>query len=329
MTQHRSTHRARVRAALEGRVLERPPVALWRHFPAADSTAEGLARAVLEFQREFDFDLVKVTPASGYMAEAWGAQLVPKNNPEGTREYLTRPIHTPQAWSTLGKLNPREGVLGRELKALTLTRRELQRDTPIVQTIFSALTTAKNLRGDHWLDDLREHPEELHAGLDIISETTLAFARESLRAGADGLFFATQLASSDVLSLEEYKKFGAEYDLRILTKLAPECELLVLHIHGMNIFFELLAEYPVQVINWHDRRTPPPLGAGQRRSGKTVLGGLNEWETLLLGTPEAVRAQARDACEQTSRKNLILGAGCVIPITVPKANVHAAAHSFE
>lgn len=60
-----------------------------------------------------------------------------------------------------------------------------------------------------------------------------------------------------------------------------------------------------------------------------MLGGLNEWETLLLGTPDAVRAQAHDAFAQTGGRNFILGASCVIPITVPKANVHAAAHPFE
>ncbi len=120
-----------MRAALEGKVLDCPPVALWRHFPAEDSTAEGLARAVLEFQREFDFDLVKVTPASGYMAEAWGAQLVPKNNPEGTREYLTRLVHSSKEWLHLKKLDHNAGVLGRELKALTLIRSGLSENTPI------------------------------------------------------------------------------------------------------------------------------------------------------------------------------------------------------
>ena len=46
--------------------LDSPPVALWRHFPVDDQEAATLAAATLDFQRHYDFDLVKVTPASSF-----------------------------------------------------------------------------------------------------------------------------------------------------------------------------------------------------------------------------------------------------------------------
>jgi uroporphyrinogen decarboxylase len=67
-------------------------VALWRHFPKDDQSAEGLARAVVSFQAQYDFDLVKVTPTSGYAAEDWGFRAEYHGNREGTREPLDYPV---------------------------------------------------------------------------------------------------------------------------------------------------------------------------------------------------------------------------------------------
>jgi uroporphyrinogen decarboxylase len=114
------THRERIEAIIKGEKPDRVPIALWRHFPYEDQTAEGLAQATIEFQCQYDFDLVKVTPASGYPAEAWGAKLKPADNEEGTRLYLSRPVKTPEDWHKLEPLDVTQGVLGRELKALAL-----------------------------------------------------------------------------------------------------------------------------------------------------------------------------------------------------------------
>lgn len=319
----------RIEAAIHGQSVDRVPIALWCHFPHVDQTAEGLARAVIDFQKKFDFDLVKVTPASGYMAEAWGAKLVPKDNDEGTRDYLSRPVQRPQDWHTLQRLDVAQGILGRELKALQLIRREISSDVPVLQTIFSPLTTARNLAGERWLSDLREHPDDLKTGLDVIVETTIKFARTCLKAGADGLFFATQLASYDFLTEDEYRAFGVEYDRQVLDAIKDQAKLVVLHIHGLNIMFDLLKEYPVQILNWHDRRTSPSLIEAQKRFKGAVLGGLNEWDVLLKGKPEDVKAQVKDALTQTGGRRFILGAGCVIAVTTPDENIRAARQAVE
>ena len=68
------THRERLEACLSEATLDRVPIALWRHFPVDDQTPEALARAVIAFQRRYEFDLVKVTPASSFCVKDWGAQ---------------------------------------------------------------------------------------------------------------------------------------------------------------------------------------------------------------------------------------------------------------
>jgi len=44
-------HRERMQACLSGSAVDRPPVALWRHFPVDDQTPQGLAAATVNFQR--------------------------------------------------------------------------------------------------------------------------------------------------------------------------------------------------------------------------------------------------------------------------------------
>ncbi|MFQ5793552.1 MAG: uroporphyrinogen decarboxylase family protein [Candidatus Bipolaricaulia bacterium] len=323
------THQERIQAAMRGEPVDRAPIALWRHFPHDDATAEGFSRAVVDFQRKYDFDLVKVTPVAGYPAEAWGAELIYADNDEGTRDYRSRPVNDRADWSRLPILNPDEGVLGRELEALQRIRDALGGDAPILETIFSPLTIAWNLSGDRWLEDLRHHPEDLHAGLKTIAETTTAFARASVKTGADGIFFATQLATTDLLTEVEYRTFGVAYDRQVLDAITDEADPILLHIHGVHIMFDLLADYPAGIVNWHDRRTEPTLADALARVSGAVLGGLNEWDTLLHGSPDDVRAEIADALAQTEGRRVIIGAGCVTPVTAPEANLHAARQAVE
>jgi uroporphyrinogen decarboxylase len=321
--------RERIQAAVRGEPVDRVPVALWRHFPHADSTAEGLAQSVVDFQKTFDFDLIKVTPAAGYVAEAYGADLFYLDNDEGTRGYNSRPVNSHADWLTLMALDPYQGVLARELEALRLIRAGVGSDVPILETIFSPLSSTKNLAGPLWLADLRDHPADFHAGLKAIAETTARFARAALESGADGIFFASQLANREFLTEEEYRKCGLPYDQVVLDAIRPRADLVLLHVHGMDIYFDLMVDYPAQIINWHDRRTPPSLAAGKERFKGAVLGGIDEWAVLLRGTPDEVTAQVRDAIRQTGGRQFIAGAGCVTAVTTPEANIRAAREAVE
>jgi uroporphyrinogen decarboxylase len=320
------TPRERIDAAVRGEKPDQTPVALWKHFPIADESAEGLAEAQMEFQNEYDFDLVKVTPASGYPAEAWGAKLINReNNEEGTREYLSKPIMHPEDWQKLTPLDVLLGVYGRELKALQLIRESVGPDIHVLQTIFSPLTIAKQLAGTVFLDHMRQYPQEFSKGMRVVSETTVRFSLECLKSGADGIFFASQFASHDVVSNDEYQEFGVEFDLPIFEAVQNISRLNLLHLHGTNPIFELLNIYPVDIVNWHDRETKPSLKEGQKLfTSGAVLGGLNRLQTFRHGLPDEVFDEVQDAKVQTDGRGVIIGAGCVTTIDTPDINIRAA-----
>jgi len=321
--------RERLQATFRGEAVDRPPVALWRHWPGDDQRAEDLATAHLDFQRLYDFDFIKVTPDSSYSAEDWGVRSEYLGNTEGTREYRHYPIQRAEDWARLKVLDPRQGALGRQLRCLELIAQGVGEQVPFIQTIFNPLSVAKHLAGEEHLRlHLRRHPEALHSGLEVITETSIRFVCQVIGIGAAGIFFAVQHAQFGLLSAEEYRLFGRPYDLRVLAA-AQGAWFNLLHLHGSEVMFDRLADYPVQAINWHDRETPPSLLEAQGRFSGAVCGGLRQWETMVWGTPEGVRAEAAEALRQTGGRRFILGTGCVTPIVAPTSNIRAARQAVE
>ena len=314
--------RERLEAAIAGQGVDRVPVALWRHFPGDDQDPSDLAAATVAFQRRWDFDFVKVTPASSFQIKDWGVQDEWRGNIEGTRQYTLYPIQHAGDWRNLKVLQARSGALGAQLKCLKLIVDALP-DVPVIQTVFSPLAQMKNLAGERLLIDLRQHPAEFKAALDVIAQSTLAFVREIAATGAAGIFYAVQHATSNLLSEAEFAEFGREYDLRIL-EATKGSWLNVMHIHGDNIYFDAVADYPLQIWNWHDRETGPSLQDGLARIKGAACGGIARDSVMLCGTPSEVHRQVADAIAQTHGRRFIVGTGCVTMIPTPEANIRVA-----
>ena len=329
------SHKERMQACLEGSEADRPPVALWRHFPVDDQAPDTLAAATLEFQRTFDFDFVKVSPASSFATKDWGVRDEWQGDPEGTRSYTQRVIDRSSDWEKLPVLGPDQEFLAAQIAALRLIVGEIGPDTPVIQTIFNPLAQAKNLAGkERLLVHMRRYPEALHAGLRIIAETTRRFIEAAIETGIAGVFYAVQHAQYGLLSEQEYLEFGRQYDLQVLEP-AKNLWLNVLHLHGTEVMFSTVLKgrdgdqpLPVQVVNWHDRETAPMLNEAQELFSGTVCGGLRT-EQMVLGAPDDVREEARQAINVTGGKRFVLGTGCVIPIITPYGNIVAARRAVE
>jgi uroporphyrinogen decarboxylase len=323
-----TTHKERIQAAMNGELTDRPPVALWRHFPVDDQSPELLTQATLQYQRTYDFDLVKVTPASSFCLKDWGVQDTWKGHTEGTRQYTKHVIHSPKDWETLPVLDPTAPHLAGQLACLRLIRSALSPETPLLQTVFSPLAQAKNLAGNETLiAHMRLYPEAVMKGLATIAETTRRFTEACLEIGIDGVFYAIQHAQASLLTLDEYKTFGLPNDLKTLE---PSnglwCNLL--HLHGHDVYFSLLESFNFQIVNWHDRETFPSLKEGQQIYSGVVCGGMRQ-DTLVYENQAEVQKEAADAIQQTNGKRFILGTGCVVPIIASHGNILTARKSVE
>lgn len=323
-----TTHKERIQASMKGEVIDHPPVALWRHFPVDDQSPGTLAKATLHFQQTYDFDLVKVTPASSFCLKDWGVEDEWKGHTEGTRQYTKRVIHGPKDWERLPVLDPTSRHLAAQLECLRMVRAELDPQTPLLQTVFSPLAQAKNLAGNETLlTHLRLHPEAVMKGLAVIAESTRRFVVACLAAGIDGVFYAIQHAQGSLMTLEEYKEFGLPNDLDALEP-AQGLWCNLLHLHGHDVYFPLLSYLNFPIVNWHDRETSPSLKEAQGLYSGVVCGGMRQ-DSLVFGDQAEVRNEAADAIQQTDGKRFILGTGCVVPVIASHGNLMAARESVK
>ena len=323
-----TTHKERIQACINGEFIDRPPVALWRHFPVDDQAPGTLAKATLNFQQTYDFDLVKVTPASSFCVRDWGVEDEWKGHTEGTRQYTKRVIQHPRDWEHLSLLNPSAPHLAAQLECLRMIRAELRSDTPLLQTIFNPLSQAKNLAGNETLlAHLRLYPEAVMKGLATIAESTQRFVEACIGTGIDGVFYAVQHAQASLLTMHEYETFGLPGDLQVLE---PARELMcnLLHLHGRDVYFSVVPYLHFPIVNWHDRETHPSLAEAQQLFPGVACGGLRQ-DTLVYKNQTEVQKEAADAIQQTGGKRFMLGTGCVVPIIASHGNILAARKSVE
>ena len=323
------TKRERVLAALGRHPVDRPPVAFWRHAPEVDHTADGLARAMLDFHRRWDLDLIKVMSSGVYCVEDWGCRVAYTGSPNGAKQCTEHAVKTAGDWARIKPLDPGTGALGRELEAVRRIVAGRHDDAPVIHTIFSPLSIARKLGGDRVIDDLRSNPRAVVPALEAIADTMARYATSTMDAGADGIFFATQTATAELLTESESARFGVPYDRRVLEALAGRSAFTLVHVHGRAIFFDQVAALPAHAINWHDRLTSPTLAEAKRRFTGAVVGGLSEWQTLLDGPVDAIASEVRDAIRQTDGAGLVIAPGCVLPLALRDAHLEAVLRAVQ
>jgi uroporphyrinogen decarboxylase len=319
--------RKRLEAVVNGQRPDRLPVALWRHWPGDDQDAEALAAAHLKWQADYDWDLVKVSPSSSFCLVDWGVEDRWEGAAEGTRVYGERLIQQPEDWLKLEVLDPGQGMLATQLEALRLVGQGLGASeaggAPFIATIFSPLAQAKNLAGgQRLLTHLRSNPDDVMHGLETITASVLRYVDAARNTGISGIFYAIQHARYELLSPLEYQVFGRPFDEEILSSVS-DLWFNMVHVHGEEgIMFDLVADYPVQCVNWHDRDTGFALAEGLAQFSGAVSGGVSRW-SLLRESPEAAVAEAQEALQSTDGQRLMLGVGCVIMTNTPTRNIRA------
>jgi len=320
------THGERVRAVLQGQEVDRPPVSMWRHFFAEEATAEGLASAMLAFQRRFDWDFVKVNPRAGYHIEVWGGRLA--HGPGQPPQTVIAPVRAPEDWARITPAPLSAPPLAEHLTALERILEGLAgEDVPVLMTVFSPLSIASRLTpGEEvFLRHLREHPEKVTPALEAIAETFARFAQACVERGASGLFFATvEWATRDRLTPEEHRRWARPWDLRVLSAVA-DAPFHLLHVCRDRNLLAHLRDYPVHAFNWDARgEGNPSLAEGKALVGnRAVVGGISHRSGLVRATPAQIRGEVLGLRAAMGRRGWMVGPGCTFPPETPEENLDA------
>lgn len=321
--------RERIKAALAGEAVDRAPVAFWRHWPGDDQQPDSLANVTLEFQDRYDLDFIKIPVSSAYCVDDYGVKHEYRGNLIGDRDYLERVIKRTEDWDRIEPLDIRKGTYGRHLQALRKVIEKKERETPVIFTIFNPLAMASYLAGDRTLlVHLRRYPEKVETALKALIQTCASFVKAVIAEGADGIFLSTRWASYELMSEEEYLRFGKPGDLNVLAASSGGW-FNVLHLHGQHPMFTALSDYPVQSVNWHDRTAWTGLIEAKELFNGTLMCGIEQYQTLNFGSPAEVQSEVHDAISLMKGRRLIVTPGCTYPISVPHANLAAMRNAVE
>lgn len=321
------SHRERLLTILAGERPDRHAGSLWRHFYHMENSAEGTAEAMLWFQREYDWDFMKINPRADYHIEDWGFEQVWSKNEFEKHRKTKFPITGIRDWQKIRPLSLNSPVLAEHLKVVSLIRKRSDKELPLLMTVFTPLAIAGRMveRDEMLVEHLQKAPELVESALRAITETFVRFVSELRNAGADGIFFATtDWASSDYLTWTDYERFGLPYDLPVINA-AGDDAINLLHVCHSNCFLTELSSrsYPAKMINWNsfDPTNLPLDKAEIALPHHCHVGGVDHTGWLLRSTPAEIEYLVDKLKDEFPANRLIIGPGCAIEPTTPKENI--------
>jgi uroporphyrinogen decarboxylase len=319
----------RLTKTIAGEPTDRPPVALWRHFPGDDLRAADLARATIDFQRAYDWDMLVFQPADTYAVADYPLQERWEGTTDGSRHITRRAVQRSLEWTELRPLDPTRGALARHIESLRLVCEALP-DTPILLTIYTALDQAAMLAGwDTLITHIRTQQDRVRSGLNILTENMLRLLETIRKFALAGVCLVASSASYNLLSEEEYRAFGLPYDRKIIDTIPQRCWLNLLRLGGDAPMFRLMSALPVHAVQWRDRETEPDLSLGKSLITGAVCAGLSAERDIYLGTPTTVRDAGRDALNRVNSRRLILSTGSPVYPATPLSNLRAVREAVE
>ncbi len=318
--------RERLERALAGESVDRVPVALWRHWPGDDQRYADLARSIIDFQHDYNWDFLRVMPSRQFQVIDYGVQDIWEGDPAGFRKINKRVISRSLDWTELRPLSPTRGALSQQIECMKLVARAMQpQDVPILQTVYSPLLQAAQLGGrEKVLRDLRLRPDRLRTGLDQLTESTTRFLLELRKLPSlAGIFLVTEFASHDIMSEAEYTAIALPSIQNILSSLPEHWWLNILQVGGASPMLKLFYDLPLQSLNWDTRKADIELSQAKSLFAGATCGGLSDHDDLLQGTPALLRSRISQALKLSESRRFILSGSGAGYVTAPISNIRA------
>lgn len=316
----------RVRAVLVGKSPDHPPVSFWYHFPAEQACGQEAIDAHLAHLHKWDLDFLKIMNDTGY----------PRDIPvvATVDDLLDLAVHKATAKPFAKQLAVIKG-LAAQLKGKVL----------LSATVFNAWAVLRSLteppkkvHSPPVLGNVQASPDTVISQmLDIdrklvgkalhkIAQSLAHLARESIKAGADGIFLSVRddWVDTDRNGMDTYDELVAPMD-RMILDAASDGTFNMLHVCGKARNFQRFASYPrVHVVNWADRAAGPSIADAIEWVKPAISAGVDNLSTLVTGSPEDVRREVRDALSQAGDRPIMISPGCTYdPARVPDQNLRA------
>lgn len=337
--------RTRFETVLSGAVADRPPVAMWRHFTQYEhSGAKILAEKLLEFQRQYDWDFVKINPRAVYYHEAFGNEYDYSRYNDVVPTCIKKQVNCDADLAKIVQVSGTAGVFAEQIELSKIMMDSVGKDTPVFHTAFTPIGILLNLCGMRSLGRYREAPRQespliemisrngdlVHQALEAIAKSMAEYCSALVtQAGIDGVFFAALgMARTGYFTKEEWEEFVKPYDLIVLNALKPgKC---MLHTCGIAANPQWFTDYPIEMIHWAESATdnPPLKGSDSWLCGKIPMGGVDE-RLFGEGKESEIEQLARKSIQNMKGKPFILAPDCSVSQKTSHAEFMAMRNAVE
>lgn len=282
---HMITHKQRIEAALEGKILDRPAYAMWGpHFNLEDRNVKDFTDATIRYQEAYDFDFIKVMPNGIYFTEDFGQVIRPAENylDDTWMNTLQFAIKDPHDWAKIKVPDLKKGALAREIEVVKRLCDHYQGDVPVLPTIFSNIVWMGEMTAGHYhqeviVSQFKQSEKYAKMGMEVVAETNERLMEAFVDAGADGFFLGYQMGMYEKMGKEMYEECAAKYDLRNLNAIKDKTWFNLAHLcHGDRNDTDQFMDYPVQAFNWADtHKEHRTLREMREITDKVLIGGLD------------------------------------------------------
>lgn len=307
--------RERVMAVVEGRKPDRIPSGFWLHFPPGNDCGKAAEDIHIDFFQKTGTDICKVM----------NENLLP----------MDESIKTPSDWSHIRPFNKKADFVVRQIDLIKRVCDRMAGEAVVLSTIHGVVASISHVLGGGALYDrdkllqvrhMRQNPQGMRAAYEAVTEILQYLAEETLRAGADGIYYAALGGEKYGHTDEEFETFVRPGDLAVMDAAKGRKCFNVLHICKDNIDLGRYALYPGEVVNWGVYSDNLSLEDGRKLfPGRVILGGLDDRSGVLVeGTLEQIRTEVKQVIDGFGREGFILGSDCTLPTEIDYERIRCA-----
>ena len=296
----------RVDNVLENKRVDRPPVSLWYHFGIQHAGGEQFARITLEYFDTYDFDFLKVMNDYFYQA------------PEGLEA-----VKTKEDLKSLTRFDVANSDWKEQFKALEIIAKALDGKAYFIDTVFDPWQSLKrNMAGENIKSLMAEEPDAVLEALEVVTENLISYCKKSLDIGTAGIFMSVP-AASEIVTRDEFITFVKPFAMKVFKSISGLGKMNTAHIHGENLFFDDVLDFPVDIFNWWDRGPGgPSLEYVKQRINACVMGGIDQ-TIVCRNTRMFLKNHVREGIEMGGSKKFFLANGCSIATWTYPGAIHA------
>lgn len=288
------------------------------------SSAEAMARTILEGWRRFGYEGVQLSSGVTAEAEALGA---PTEQPaEGApllKEHILADASGIEALREIDVTT--RGRLPMFREALEMVARQVGEEACTIATIRGPLLMAAQLMGTEGvLMSAMTDPEGIAAILDFTNDVARRVGAWLAGAGADALVIGEATCSPNFIAPDMYREMVRPRHAELISTLkAAGWQAVGLHICG-NV--EAIVDDVVATgVTFYDVDYQAPLGAIlEKTAGRAAMrGNLDPSAQMRFGDADIVTTATREMRAMTDSAPWVVSSGCDIPPGTPAQNIEA------